>query len=199
MELSSRSVKLVLLVDPLVLTELGVECALLQPAHLESEARSDLLQTRLLLVLKHVTVMAHKDEIALVVEGHDLATLKLRLVFEERSKEAPHAVAKTRGEVVENELRLVVRALGVILDVLIQLYVRDLEKRCRTFWQTTHKHTVHHKWIDTTLADAIPLSPPHAHTYPLQILLFSERTIRCVNSLLVANCTMSLMSNVPRL
>ena len=43
MERSSRGVHLLPLVDPLVLSELGVEGPLLQPSHLQSEPRSQLL------------------------------------------------------------------------------------------------------------------------------------------------------------
>lgn len=93
MKLSARRIELMLLVNPLELAKLRVERALLQPAQLQREARSDFLQPRLLLVLKRVAVMPYKDKVALVVERHDLVTLKLGLMLEQRAQETTDAMA----------------------------------------------------------------------------------------------------------
>lgn len=46
-----------------------------------------------------------EDEVSLVVEGGDLSTHKLRVLWEEGSEQPADAVAQTCGEVVEDHLR----------------------------------------------------------------------------------------------
>lgn len=79
------------LAHPLVLSELRVEGSLLQVLQLEREARAQLLQTRAHLVLVlavDVAVVAHENEVSLVVECDDLAAFELGLLREkEREKE----------------------------------------------------------------------------------------------------------------
>ena len=74
--------------EPLVLAKLGVKDALLKPSHLESEPRPELLEpgSRLAVLLAvDVPMVPHEYEVALVVKGHHLASLKLRLVGEQRA------------------------------------------------------------------------------------------------------------------
>lgn len=85
------------LTDPLILAKLCIKRTLLQPFHLEGEARTKLLQTRACLVALlavYVPVVAHKYEIALVVEGNHLTTLKLGLLFEADNKHSHNNIKK---------------------------------------------------------------------------------------------------------
>lgn len=54
--------------------------------------------------LKYPPVKSEKDKVSLVVEGGDLSTHKLRVLWKEGSKHAADAVTQTRGEVVEDNL-----------------------------------------------------------------------------------------------
>lgn len=47
-----------------------------------------------------------EDEISLVVKGGHLSSNELRVVGEERSEQSADAVAETRGEVVQDDLRV---------------------------------------------------------------------------------------------
>ena len=92
------------------------------------------MQPRLLLVLERIPMVPYKDKVALVVERHDLVTFELRLVLKQRAQETTHAVAQTRGKVVQNQLGLMVRASTSFLDALCQFHVRHFKERRRTFW-----------------------------------------------------------------
>ena len=98
MELSSRRVHLLALMDPLILPKLCVECTLLEPSKLEAKSRPKLLQSRLGFLLsrflvhlppflKDITMMPHENEIPLIVKGRDLSTPELRIMWEEASEE----------------------------------------------------------------------------------------------------------------
>lgn len=53
---------------------------------------------------KHLPVESEKDEVSLVVEGGDLSTNKLGVLWKEGSEQPADAVAQTCGEVVEDHL-----------------------------------------------------------------------------------------------
>lgn len=55
--------------------------------------------------LKFSPVKSEKDEVSLVVEGGDLSTHKLGVLWKESSKQPADAVAQTCAEVVEDHLR----------------------------------------------------------------------------------------------
>ena len=59
-------------------------------------------------------VVAEEYEVALVVERHDAPPAKLRLLREHRREHAPDSVPHSRGEVVEDELRVMGRRAAVV-------------------------------------------------------------------------------------
>lgn len=82
-EFSSRTFHLLAFANPFVFSKLGIKGTLLQPLHLEREARAQLLQactSFVALLAVNIAVVAHEYEITLVVEGHHLTTFELRLL-----------------------------------------------------------------------------------------------------------------------
>ena len=120
-----------LAVDPLVLAKLGVKEPLLKPLEFDGEAWSELLEPRsrpVLFFAVNIAVVAHKDEISLVVKGDHLPAFKLRLVGEERAEEATGATAEPSDEIVENEFWDVRRGAAVAGDGGALLKAAQAEK-----------------------------------------------------------------------
>ena len=91
------------LVYPFILSEFRVKGSFLQRPELESETRTEFLQTAALVVFAElVAVVSHEDEVTLVVEGHHATTLKLRVVREESLKHSTHRQAQSGVKIVEN-------------------------------------------------------------------------------------------------
>lgn len=104
MELPPCRVHLLSLVDPLILSKLGIERPLLHPPELESKSRPQFLQACLglllfaifpaalpafgalvghqgfIALLKNIPMVPHKDVITLVVECRHLSSAKLSIV-----------------------------------------------------------------------------------------------------------------------
>ena len=53
-----------------------------------------------IVLLKDIAMVAHKNEVPLVVEGHHLPTPELWVVGKEGAEKAAHTTAKSRAEVV---------------------------------------------------------------------------------------------------
>ena len=131
-KLSSRRVHLLALMDPFVFTKLRIEGAFLQPTELEGKSRPQFLQPclglfllavlapiptfvttlvggyqRLVALLKDVSVMSHKDVIALVVKGRHLPTTELGVVREQAAQKSTGTMSQSCGEAIEDQFRYV--------------------------------------------------------------------------------------------
>ena len=139
-KLSPRGIHFLPLVEPFILPKLRIERTLLQPPHLHRESRTELLQSRLGLLLpsslvdlprallEHVTMMPDKYEIALIVKSGDLPSTELRVVREETTEEAPGAMTEPGGESVQVQLRYVGGRRSVVGDVRRRYDVGHLEE-----------------------------------------------------------------------
>lgn len=96
------------LVLPIVLAVVEIKDAALDPPELEREARAELLHVDLLLALKDVSVLAEKDVIALIVDRHHSAALKLGLVGEERPDHPRDGASETCRKVVDDQLGVMI-------------------------------------------------------------------------------------------
>ena len=91
------------LVYPFILSEFRVKGSFLQRPELESETRTEFLQTAALVVFAElVAVVSHEDKVTLVVEGHHATTLKLRVVRKESLEHSTHRQAQSGVKIVEN-------------------------------------------------------------------------------------------------
>ena len=75
--------------------------------------------------LEDVPVVPEKDEVALVVERHHSAAVELGALREHGREHASHPVSHARREVVQDELRVVVRRAPVVFDLLRQHQRRE--------------------------------------------------------------------------
>ena len=68
--------------------------------------------------LEDVAVVPEEDEVALVVERHHSAAVELGALREHGREHAPHPVPHARREVVQDELRVMVRRAPVVFNLL---------------------------------------------------------------------------------
>lgn len=61
---------------------------------------------------------SHEDVITLVMQRHDLAALQLRLWWEQRKEQARREQTEGRAEVIQDQLRVVVRGISVAGQLL---------------------------------------------------------------------------------
>ena len=119
--------------EPLVLALSCVECVGKQPPHLQGEAGSKLLQTRLFAIFsENVPVPPHEYKVTLVMEGDDVPANELWLVREEGPKQSPNAVPKARVKIVQNNLGDVPSGCSGALDLVPKLLGGELEAGCRS-------------------------------------------------------------------
>mmetsp|Transcript_43599 Transcript_43599/g.132688 ORF Transcript_43599/g.132688 Transcript_43599/m.132688 type:complete len:369 (+) Transcript_43599:480-1586(+) len=143
MELAPRRVHLLPLVEPLVLPELRVEGALLEPPHFERKSRSQFLKTRRRLLLprgfvrfpplfEYVAMMPHEDVISLIVKRRHLPPLKLSVVRKQAPEEPSGPMSQPRRESVQYQLRYVRARSAFERHVVRAHHVRHLEERRRS-------------------------------------------------------------------
>lgn len=113
---------------PLDWSILQVAGCVVEAMELEGELRADLLQSSPFpAVIKHVSVATDKDKVALIVEGHGLATFELGGVREEGHEKASNSVSQASGKVVQDELWSVSTGTTMVVDLFVQLQGSKLE------------------------------------------------------------------------
>lgn len=105
---------------PLVLPKFCVKSTQLEVFQLQREPRPDLLQPCSFIAFEHVPMMSKEKEVPLVVEGHYPSSFELGNLGEQRCKKASNPVAEPCGEIIEDELRLMIRWPSVIEHLLGQ-------------------------------------------------------------------------------
>lgn len=79
--------------NPFIFAELGIKCALLKRAQLESETRSQLLNADFLSITKYVSVMTKEHEITLIMKGNYVTACVLRIVRKQGCKRTTYLQA----------------------------------------------------------------------------------------------------------
>ena len=110
----------------------------MQGGELQSESWSHFLEMGTAAILvKLVPVVPHEDKISLVVESNHIATMELRVLWEQRSNHPSNSITKHCIEVIENEFWVMTCGVPVIRQVPHQLNVCDSVNCCRPIRQVT--------------------------------------------------------------
>lgn len=124
----------------------------------ERKLRADFLEPgSLALLIKNVSVPAHKDKVSLVVECHDLPPRELRDVREEGNKEPAYSMAQARAKVVQDQFRRMRAGAAVVVDLLVQPNTGQLEDSRGSCWELYK-------------ADRIKAFPGFVDNYQMRIL-----------------------------
>ena len=127
---------------PLIFRVQRVKCPHLEISRLQRESRPQFLQLRLLLALKHISVLSHEDVISLIVERYDAPAIELRRCREHGAQEPAEPAAEPRVEIVEDELGVVIGDRAAARDVLVRNERRYLEHRGGAGGEVRYDHAV---------------------------------------------------------
>jgi len=198
---------------PLILPKLGVEAPHLQPTHLQSEARAELLQFGFRLVVifllplpEDIPVVANKQKVTLVVKRDHLSAFEFWLIVgKEAPEKTPRPVSNPSVEVVQHKLGVVIGARSMVFDILSVDNIRYLEISGRTRGNVGYDHTIAHlrlfaqdHQVGKLQSEIVRSRLPKSHQQERQPLATNNRTGQKtwqLTFLLLANRMISLIWN----
>jgi hypothetical protein len=93
---------------------------------LQTESGSNFLKIHLylalfLILLENISMMSEKDKISLIVEGHNPSSFEFWLLWEQSGKESANSSTQFCVEIIQNQFRIVIGGVTMVMDILIQL------------------------------------------------------------------------------